>query len=351
MTGCNSVATFAVLAMVVLVLLLVNIYITNMSNKRFLMGYVRSCASRLTNAKPEDELKIHPSVHTFPPPLQCATSARHGSMDDPPPSSDAKQKEEICLIVRGQMFRSGNQYSRDEQHHSYDEQIKVIESIKANIIDPLSVYWDVVVIYDVITKNTDAAHKILNILKPVVKIRTNASFPKSQVQGWLDSINFARNHTNCSKMFIVRADLLFKRRIPTDSIRESKKSVLVPWQISERFGSKLSSGKDRVCDTFAFVSNINAMIDALTDHTDNTSLHTIMDWIDCDYIISNYARDSDSSKEFNDYYRMIGREEYARHGSMDDPPPSSDAKQIILPEFDGEFGAEIDRAIPYAYKM
>ena len=152
-------------------------------------------------------------------------------------------------------------------------------------------------------------------------------------------------------MFIVRADLLFKRRIPTDSIRESKKSVLVPWQISERFGSKLSSGKDRVCDTFAFVSNINAMIDALTDHTDNTSLHTIMDWIDCDYIISNYARDSDSSKEFNDYYRMIGREEYARHGSMDDPPPSSDAKQIILPEFDGEFGAEIDRAIPYAYKM
>ena len=49
--------TFAVVATVVLVLLLVNIYITNMSDdKRFLMGYVRSCASRLANAKPEDEL-------------------------------------------------------------------------------------------------------------------------------------------------------------------------------------------------------------------------------------------------------------------------------------------------------
>ena len=34
-----------------------------------------------------------------------------------------------------------------------------------------------------------------------------------------------------------------------------------------------------------------------------------MDWIDCDYIIKNYARDSDSAKDFNDYYRIIGRKE------------------------------------------
>ena len=36
-----------------------------------------------------------------------------------------------------------------------------------------------------------------------------------------------------------------------------------------------------------------------------------MDWIDCGYIIPNYARDSDSAKEFNDYYRIIGRNEAA----------------------------------------
>ena len=47
-------------ATVVLVLLLVNIYITNMSDdKRFLTNYVRSCASRLANAKPEDELSCY----------------------------------------------------------------------------------------------------------------------------------------------------------------------------------------------------------------------------------------------------------------------------------------------------
>ncbi len=63
------------------------------------------------------------------------------------------------------------------------------------------------------------------------------------------------------------------------SLLEPEKPVLVPWQISERFGSKLSSG------TFAFVSDTNIMIDALEQHTDEDSLHSIMDWIDCGYII------------------------------------------------------------------
>jgi hypothetical protein len=217
------------------------------------------------------------------------------------------KKEKICLIIRGQMFRSGGQHSR-ETNDSYDEQIDVVQSFKSNIIDPLSLHWNVIIISDIITENINAAHKILKELRPL-KIRTNSSFPKSQVQGWLDSINFARKYTKSSKFFIVRADLLFKQQIPVLPLIESEKSVLVPWQISERFGSKLHSGKDRVCDTFAFVSNINKMIAALQEHSDETSLHNIMDWIDCDYIIKNYARDSDSAKDRNDYYRIIGRKE------------------------------------------
>jgi hypothetical protein len=218
-----------------------------------------------------------------------------------------KKKEDICLIVRGQMFRSGGQHSR-ETHHSYDAHKHIMESIRINIMGPLSRYWNVVVICDVITTDTNTAREILNILKPF-KIRTNVSFPSSQVQGWLNSINFAKENTDSSKMFIVRADLLFKQEIPMNLVRKSKQSVLVPWQISETYGSKLASGKGRVCDTFAFVANVNKTIDALTKHSHKTCLHNIMDWIDCGYIISNYARDSDSAKEFNDYYRIVGREE------------------------------------------
>ena len=214
-------------------------------------------------------------------------------------------EKKVCVIIRGQMFRSGGQYSRKTEY-SY-EQINALKSIKANIIDPLSTLWDVLIITDVITENARAANEIImKTLKPC-RMRTNDSFPTTQVQGWLDSIHLAKE--TCSRLFIVRADLLFKQEIPIESLLEAEKPVLVPWQISERFGSKLSSGRDRVCDTFAFVSDTNIMIDALEQHTDKNSLHSIMDWVDCGYIIPNYARDSDSAKEFNDYYRMIGRNE------------------------------------------
>ena len=185
--------------------------------------------------------------------------------------------------------------------------MNALQSIKTYIIDPLSLFWDVIVITDVITEDARAANEIImKTLKPC-RMRTDSSFPKSQVQGWLDSIHFAK--TTCSRLFIVRTDLLFKQEIPMVSLLEPEKPVLVPWQISERFGSKLSSGRDRVCDTFAFVSDTNIMIAALEQHTNESSFHSIMDWIDCGYIIPNYARDSDSAKEFNDYYRIIGRNE------------------------------------------
>tara|TARA_Y100000741_G_scaffold335498_1_gene293482 strand:+ start:275 stop:976 length:702 start_codon:yes stop_codon:yes gene_type:complete len=214
-------------------------------------------------------------------------------------------RKKVCVIIRGQMFRSGGQYSR-ETEYSY-EQMNALQSIKTYIIDPLSLFWDVIVITDVITEDARAANEIImKTLKPC-RMRTDSSFPKSQVQGWLDSIHFAK--TTCSRLFIVRTDLLFKQEIPMVSLLEPEKPVLVPWQISERFGSKLSSGRDRVCDTFAFVSDTNIMIAALEQHTNESSFHSIMDWIDCGYIIPNYARDSDSAKEFNDYYRIIGRNE------------------------------------------
>ena len=71
----------------------------------------------------------------------------------------------------------------------------------------------------------------------------------------------------------------------------------------------MESGKDRVCDTMLFINDINSVLTILKDNSHSGEYHNIMDYIICDYIIPNYARDSDSEKEYNDYYKIIGRNE------------------------------------------
>lgn len=229
-----------------------------------------------------------------------------------PAESSVHKKDEVCIVVRGQMFRRGGQNSISTTYNNL-EQVEAIQSMKKHVFEPFSKHWNVVVLFDVIADDMNRAYEVLNEIaskdgKKIINIRS--AFPKTQVKGWCDSIQYALQNTQCKKLFVMRIDMLFKQDLPTETILRSKKPVLVPWRISDKFRSKLESGKDRVCDTFAFIHDTKTTLKCLQEHTNETSLHNIMDWLDCEYIIrGNYSRDSDSAKEHNDYYKLTGRKE------------------------------------------
>lgn len=209
------------------------------------------------------------------------------------------------------MFRIGGQNSRSQTLDTKEQSI-ALNSIQEHVVKPCKIYWNTCVVCDVICKKRKkVARRLLSNINNSLHIRIREAPIGSQTQGFRDSIDWALNETGCDKVFIVRVDLQFKQRIPVENIRIKLNPVLVPWQMSAffGFGAYLSSGRPRVCDTFMFINKPWVVVDALTTVNDMT-LHSIMDWVDsCGFIIDGYRRDSDSFKESNDYYRIIGRAE------------------------------------------
>ena len=97
--------------------------------------------------------------------------------------------------------------------------------------------------------------------------------------------------------------------MPLESLQRSRKAIIVPWQISDSFGSTLPTGEARVCDTFAILRHPQRVLTALYEHASEHDLHNLMEWTDAGMLIRQYKRDSDSAKEANKFYRILGRRE------------------------------------------
>ena len=225
------------------------------------------------------------------------------------------ERKRIAIILRGESFRSGSQNNRNiGSNESYEEQKNACATHNklAEKIEQLGYTVDLYVN----TYNTKYSSDLsLWYGSRLVKCKIHQTHMESQVALIKDSVEMLSEliHTY-DTVLIIRIDLFLKDKFINDYSPDvpTIQFVCVLWIAN----SKSSKGNPNVNDViFHFPKKYFPVLDILYDSIkygprhhdilDNTNLKYNKDYT----FLTQSFHDSDSQKDFNPYYKMIGRPE------------------------------------------
>lgn len=220
-------------------------------------------------------------------------------------------KKSIAIILRGESFRVGSMYNRNiGTDESYEEQMSAstthntlaekIESLGYNV----DIYID--------TYSTKYDNDLLSIYASRVKgYKFHKSHLESQAALLKDSIELLEESlNNYDAILIVRLDLFLKDKYINDYNPDIK--TIQFFSITWYNSYKTPNGNPRINDTIFHYPK--QYYDRLQYLYTIDNLHNLLDIdpaiYDIDYtLLTTKYYDSDSEKDFNPYYKMVGRKE------------------------------------------
>ena len=224
-------------------------------------------------------------------------------------------KKRFALIIRGEAFRKGHQHNRnDGMSEAYDEQksacmthVELIRSIESSGYD-VDIYID--------TYKTQYDNDLLGWYGENVKgSRFHTSKFATQRALIKDSIEMLGATLNTyDALMVLRIDLFLKEKFieeynpNTDTIQ----FPFVMWSLNMR----TPDGNPMITDTIfhfprAHYDKLHGLYEGKSWGDSN---HAFLDIIPLEYetgysLMTKYLHDSDSAKDFNPFYKMIGRPE------------------------------------------
>lgn len=262
-----------------------------------------------------------------------------------PHANDPLGLRTMCVLIRGEMFRSAGQMIRASKG-SYAEQSAACRSWSEHAVRPYShANWTkFALVVDVMTQ-----HEIANVrlclhdsgllgatrhvrVGPLRRTQVDSVLASMQL---LQSLQAAGELEPCSGVLMLRADLVLKRPLPVvvPWQPEARKWIVAPiFQISCRFGAHVKRHESidlpnvlstlvwptlhparvvlaRVADTALLIADVSRFVSALQRHRNALALHGLCSWTDQCAILSREQYDSDPLKEANSFYREVGRKE------------------------------------------
>ena len=220
---------------------------------------------------------------------------------------------------------------------SPDEQLKALASLVPHVLHAARmVGWrhvvlgaDVIVPARYSSEFREALQNLSSLADiPIAGVRTAPTHPKasSQMASWVRTLQWISStlDVDWTALLLLRADLLLKARMPLPApplpvAPEGGMILFAPFRISGAFGATTPGNHARVADTFLLVPReASALLTACLREKSSRgqyapNLHGLGDVCPSAEIrmMLTSQHDSDSSKQWNPLYRMIGRPEAA----------------------------------------
>lgn len=241
--------------------------------------------------------------------LLCYLSSTEGFQNEEPPPP----QNSLALIIRGEGFRKGHQNNRDDgKSESYNEQKEACATHMALVRRIESLGYKVDIYID--SYNTQYDNDLLEWYGAHVKdSRFHTTKFASQNMLIKDSLDMLKDTLDTyDALLILRMDLFLKERF-INEYNPDTPTVQFPfntWTIMKR----TPGGNPRVADTiFHFPKEHYDKLHGLYDGETNGN-HAFLDGVPLQYekefsYMTKHFHDSDSAKDFNPYYRIIGRPE------------------------------------------
>ena len=221
----------------------------------------------------------------------------------------------FALIIRGEAFRKGNQNNRDDgKSESYNEQKEACVTHMALVQRIESLAYKVDIYID--SYHTQFDKDLLEWYGNHVKdSRFHTTKFASQRILIKDSLDMLKDNLDMyDALMILRTDLFLKERF-INEYNPSTPTVQFPF-IMWTLNIRTPDGNPMVTDTiFHFPKKYYDKLYGLYDGKSwgNTN-HAFLDVVPLEYekeysLMTKHFHDSDSAKDFNPYYRMIGRPE------------------------------------------
>jgi hypothetical protein len=230
-------------------------------------------------------------------------------------NGSAVSKKRFALIIRGEAFRKGHQNNRnDGVSESYDEQKEACMTHKELVRSIESSGYNVDIFID--TYKTQYDKDLLEWYGTNVKdSRFHEKKFSSQRELIKDAVNMLKDtmHTYDAIM-ILRIDIFLKEKFINeyDPSTETVQFPFVLWTLNIR----TPDGNPMLADTiFHFPKQHYDKLRGLYEEKSwGDSNHAFLDIIPLEHnvgysLMTKYFHDSDSAKDFNPYYKMIGRPE------------------------------------------
>ena len=235
----------------------------------------------------------------------------------PPSQMDGFQNAEkrFALIIRGEAFRKGGQGNRDDgKSDTYDEQ-KAACKTHMDLVNKIVATGFLVDVY-IDTYSTEYDNDIRSWYGPNLKDarfhKTKFNSQRSLIKDGLEMINEKEAY---DALMIVRIDLYLKPAFieKYDPTTSTVQFPFILWTLN----SKTAKGNPMVSDTiFHFPkAHYDKLYGLYSGNTwgDNTN-HAFLDHVPLEYgkeysLLTTHFHDSDSAKDFNPFYKMVGRPE------------------------------------------
>lgn len=228
--------------------------------------------------------------------------------------SPAPQKH-FALIIRGEAFRKGNQNNRDDgKAESYDEQKEACATHMALVRRIESLGYKVDIYID--SYHTQYDNELLEWYGSNVKdSRFHTTKFASQRMLIKDSLDMLKDSLDTyDALMILRTDLFLKERF-INEYNPDTQTVQFPF-IMWTLNIRTPDGNPMVTDTiFHFPrAHYDKLYGLYEGKSWGNTNHAFLDVVPLEYekdysLMTKHFHDSDSAKDFNPYYRMIGRPE------------------------------------------
>jgi hypothetical protein len=242
--------------------------------------------------------------------LICYLSSREGFQNEEP-----SPQKQFALIIRGEAFRKGHQLNRnDGQAESYDEQKEACATHMALVRRIESFGYKVDIYID--SYHTQFDKDLIEWYGDHVKdSQFHTTKFASQRMLIKDSLDMLKDSLDTyDALLILRTDLFLKERF-INEYNPDTQTVQFPF-IMWTLNIRTPDGNPMVTDTIfhfprAHYDKLYGLYDGKSWGDTN---HALLDVIPLEYekeysLMTKHFHDSDSAKDFNPYYRMIGRPE------------------------------------------
>ena len=224
-------------------------------------------------------------------------------------------KRRFALIIRGEAFRKGTMGNRDDgKPETYDEQKAACKTHMDLVNKIVAAGYSVDIYID--SYSTPYDDELLSWYGPNVK---DAQFHKTKFDSQRalikDALEMLKDKNVYDALMILRIDLHLKPAFieKYDPTTSTVQFPFILWTLN----SKTAKGSPMVSDTiFHFPkAHYDKLHGLYTGSTwgDNTN-HAFLDVVPLEYereysLLTNHFHDSDSAKDFNPFYKIIGRAE------------------------------------------
>eukprot|EP00963_Diacronema_lutheri_P011170 scaffold1328_cov375-Pavlova_lutheri.AAC.21 len=220
----------------------------------------------------------------------------------------------LLLILRGEVFRHGNQFTRDTLGDP-KEQLLALHKFKERVVQPLTkLGWDTTVVADVVVSDDSRAKIYTEAYQKhgFQRIRVAKQVSSTQVQGWISSFEYAcKAMSGDYAVLIVRADMVFKADYPLPSPSKlcGPPSYLALF-LARKEKHITAEGNPRICDVSLFVPNAlqDNFLQVLHAHGTENSLHPFLDWTAPVETLYFSRHGSNPQRDWNPLYFFVGRQ-------------------------------------------